>query len=84
MAPESAPAGLPQPGGTVLEAMPHKHGKNAYNGIVRRSLMQEQGPPELPAPLLPEPLAAEAPMTAPGARSLSKEYISYQIPYVQC
>ena len=68
MAPESAPAGLPQPGSTVLEAMPHEHGKNAYNGIVRRSLLQdgEQGPPELPAPLMPEPFAAEAPMTAPG------------------
>ncbi len=62
-APETAPAGLPQPGVTSLQA---KHKTAAYNGIVRHLL--QDNPPELPAPLVPEPFAAEAPMTAPGVR----------------
>ena len=61
MAPESAPAGLPQPGATSLQSK-----RMSITNIGRRSLLQEQGPPELPAPLLPVPFAAEAPMTAPG------------------
>jgi hypothetical protein len=68
MAPETAPAGLPQPGATSLEA---KH-KSTFNGIFRH-LLQDGGPPELPAPLLPEPFAAEAPMTAPGVCSIFLE-----------
>ena len=67
MAPESAPAGLPQPGATSLQSK-----RMSITNIGRRSLLQEQGPPELPAPLLPEPFAAEAPMTAPGTFMIYK------------
>lgn len=65
MAPLGAPGGLPQPSASLQSK---KGNKAAQTNIGRRSLQQE-GPPEpLPLPLLPEPFAAEAPMTAPGVQ----------------